>query len=322
MRRATRSCVLQPMPAGTGDSYGRPMTVTETRTDIANPEQGARAQLLADLPVTERRLPLGGLPTAVIEGGDGPPIVLLHGPGESGAKWLRIVPDLVTTNRVVAPDLPGHGSSAVPAATPVEDEMDRWLDDLIDRTCPAPPVLVGHVIGGAIAARYASRRPDRVRSLVLVDTLGLKRFRPAPRFALRMVAFLARPTPRSYDRFMHQCSYDVDDLRRSLGTQWEPFVTYNVAAASGPGSKVVGPMLRRFGMGAISAETLDAITVPTALIWGRHDRANRLRVAEGASTRHGWPLHVIEDCADDPARDRPEEFLGALRSIIATQEEN
>jgi pimeloyl-ACP methyl ester carboxylesterase len=210
----------------------------------------------------------------------------------------------------------------VPAATPTEDEMDRWLDELIERTCPVPPVLVGHVIGGAIAARYASRHPDRIRSLVLVDTLGLKRFRPAPRFALRMVAFLARPNPRSYDRFMHQCSYDLDDLRRSLGTQWEPFVTYNVSAASGPGSKAVGPLLRRFGLGAISPDTLDAISVPTALIWGRHDRANRLRVAERASARYGWPLHVIDDCADDPARDRPAEFLRALRSLTDTHEES
>ncbi len=80
-------------------------------------------------------------------------------------------------------------------------------------------------------------------------------------------------------------------------------------------------MLRRFGMGAIADETLDAISVPTALIWGRHDRANRLRVAERASARYGWPLQVIEDCADDPARDRPEEFLQALRSVITTQEE-
>src|SRR3989337_255283 len=70
-----------------------------------------RERLLASMPVSERRLQLAGISTAVLEGGDGPPIVLLHGPGEYAAKWLGVIPDLVTTHRVIAPDLPGHGTS-------------------------------------------------------------------------------------------------------------------------------------------------------------------------------------------------------------------
>ena len=45
--------------------------------------------------------------------------------------------------------------------------------------------------------------------------------------------------------------------------------------------------------------------MPTTLIWGRHDLATPLRVAEAASARYGWPLHVIEDAADDPPVERP-----------------
>jgi pimeloyl-ACP methyl ester carboxylesterase len=63
----------------------------------------------------------------------------------------------------------------------------------------------------------------------------------------------------------------------------------------------------------IPPEDLAQIAVPTTLIWGRHDRANRPRIAEAASARYGWPLRVIEDCADDPPRDQPEAFLEALR---------
>src|SRR5919197_5155852 len=74
----------------------------------------ARERLLAGLPVAERRLELAGISTAVLEGGAGRPVVLLHGPGEYGAKWMRVIPDLVTTHRVIAPDLPGHGASEVP----------------------------------------------------------------------------------------------------------------------------------------------------------------------------------------------------------------
>jgi pimeloyl-ACP methyl ester carboxylesterase len=47
----------------------------------------------------------------VLKGGDGPPVVLLHGPGEFTAKWMPVIPDLLATHRVVAPDAPheGHG---------------------------------------------------------------------------------------------------------------------------------------------------------------------------------------------------------------------
>jgi pimeloyl-ACP methyl ester carboxylesterase len=276
-----------------------------------------RERLLAGIAVTERRLELAGVSTAVLEGGDGPPIVLLHGPGEFAAKWLRVIPDLVRSHRVVAPDLPAHGASEVPEGQLDADRVLAWLGELIERTCPSPPALVGHVLGGAIAARFAANRGDRVGRLVLVDTLGLGRFRPAPRFALTMIGFMARPTERTYSRFMRQCSFDLDALREEMGERWEPFVSYNLDLARAPSAKAAGRLMRELGVPRIPPEDLARIAAPTTLIWGRHDRANRPQIAEAASARYGWPLHVIEDCADDPPRDQPEAFLEALR---ATQE--
>jgi hypothetical protein len=52
-----------------------------------------RARLLAGLPVIERRLQVAGVSTAVLEGGAGPPIVLLHGPGDFAGMWMRIISD-------------------------------------------------------------------------------------------------------------------------------------------------------------------------------------------------------------------------------------
>jgi pimeloyl-ACP methyl ester carboxylesterase len=279
----------------------------------------ARQQLLAGIPVTERRLQLAGVSTAVLEGGDGPPVILLHGPGEFAAKWLRVLPDLVTTHRVVAPDLPGHGASDADGGRLDGDRVSAWLGELIEQTCPSPPVVVGHVLGGAIAARFAIDRGHRLTRLVLVDTLGLARFRPAPRFGLTMIGFLARPTERTYGRFMRQCSFDLDGLREQMGDRWEPFVAYNLELARGPGAKAAGRLMRQLGVPRIPPGDLARIAVPTTLIWGRRDRANRLRVAEAASTRYGWPLHVIEDCADDPPRDQPEAFLEALRTATERQ---
>jgi len=52
---------------------------------------------------------------------------------------------------------------------------------------------------------------------------NMARFRPAPRRAVTMIAFLMRPTERTYTRFMRQCSYDLDGLREEIGARWQPF---------------------------------------------------------------------------------------------------
>jgi pimeloyl-ACP methyl ester carboxylesterase len=71
-------------------------------------------------------------------------------------------------------------------------------------------------------------------------------------------------------------------------------------------------LMEQFGMPAIAPTELAQITVPTTLIWGRHDLATPLSVAEAASARYAWPLHVIEAAADDPALEQPAAFLRAL----------
>lgn len=279
----------------------------------------ARERLLAEMPVTERRLELAGIPTAVLEGGDGQPIVLLHGPGEHAAKWMRVMPDLVTTHRVVAPDLPGHGTTDLPDGPLSTDRVLAWLGELIERTCPMPPTLVGQILGGAIAARFASHRSDRLSRLVLVDTLGLGSFQPTPEFGLALTDFMAGPTEETHDRLWRQCAFDLDRMRDRMGESWEWLKAYNLDRARATNLHAAQhSLMTQFGMPAIPPADLMRITVPTTLIWGRHDLATQLTIAESASTRYGWPLHVIENAADDPPIEQPEAFLRALREALET----
>ncbi len=185
----------------------------------------ARERLLAGLEVDERRLALAGIPTAILEGGDGTPVVLLHGPGEFAAKWWRVIPELVERHRVVAPDLPAHGASQTPAEPLDEARVLAWLDELIHHTCPSPPTLVGHVLGGAIAARFAVEHGDRLARLVLVDTLGLARFRPQPRFAATLIGLQLRPRAR-LQPVQTRFSADLPRLREDMGDRWEPYMSY------------------------------------------------------------------------------------------------
>jgi pimeloyl-ACP methyl ester carboxylesterase len=280
--------------------------------------EDARERLLSGLPVTERRSQLAGVSTAVLEGGDGPPIVLLQ--AEFAAVWMRVIPELVTTHRVIAPDLPGLGASEVSDGPPDANAVLTWLDELIEQTCAIPPVLVGKGPGGALAARFAIEQSDRIDRLVLVDAHGLDRYRPAPGMALTFIGVLLRPTERGLQRgFGHYCFVDLDAVRAEMGERYEWMAAYALDRFRTPSVKAAMRSLMRQLASAIPPRDLDRIAVPTTLIWGRHDLGVRLNVAEKASARYGWPLHVIENARDDPAIEQPQAFLRALHGALGTE---
>ena len=276
-----------------------------------------RERLLAGLPVTERRFAVAGVSTAVLEGGHGPPVVFLQ--TEFAAVWMRVIPELVRTHRVIAPDLPGLGASRVSNGPPRVDTVLRWVGELIEQTCPTPPVLVGKGAGGAIAARFAVDHSDQLQALVLVDTYGLARYRPAPGMALTFAGVMLRPTERGLERgFRNYCFVDLDGVRGEMGERWEAIAAYALDRFRTPAVRAAMRHLMRPLASAIPPHDLARITVPTTLIWGRHDRAVRLNVARLASERYGWALHVIEDARDDPAIEQPQAFLKALRTALDT----
>ncbi|MQA73528.1 MAG: alpha/beta fold hydrolase [Solirubrobacterales bacterium] len=288
----------------------RPATATATALE-------ARARLVGALPVDEIRLEIEGISTVLLAGGDGPPIVFLHGPGGNAAHWMRVIPDLVATNRVIAPDLPGQGASELDEAPLDGERALAWLGALIEETCEPPPALVGNALGGAIAARFAARAGERVGRLVLVDALGLADFDPAPPFGAALDEFLNAPGEQTHDGLWAHCAHDLDRLRGDMGDGWDRFKAYNVDRATTPSvAAALGALMGEFGFPAIPAAELERIAVPTSVIWGHHDLATRLAAAESACERYGWPLRVIEDCADDPPVEQPEAFLAALREAL------
>jgi pimeloyl-ACP methyl ester carboxylesterase len=292
----------------------------EERQDAPDaPGAAARRALLAGVPVTDRRIEVAGITTAVLEGGDGPPLVLLHGPGEFAPGWLRVLGDLVEGHRVIAPDLPGHGASTVDRGALDAGRVLAWFDELLTATCQdQPPVVVGRTGGGAIAARFAVDHSDRLDRLVLVDALGLAEFHPTARFELAITRFLAEPSEHAYDRLMAECLFDVDGVRDQLGGAWDPFEAYAVELARMPSVQAaVGVVLGELCVAALPPADLERISVPTTLVWGRHDLATDLTVAEAAAARFGWPLFVIEDAGDDPALDQPQAFVATLREVLA-----
>jgi len=280
----------------------------------------ARNAATAGLPVEDRRLELAGVRTAVLEGGAGHSVVLLHGPVANATHWGRVIPALTERHHVVAPDLPGQGASA---ATPggTREEVLEWLDALVDQTCDAPPAMVGVTLGGAIAASYAAAHPGRLESLVLVDALGLGPFAPAPRFGAALNAFLADPRGETYDGLWRVCAFDVDRMSAAMGETWDTLRGYGIHLIDDSQTMAgLGALMQAFALRQLHDDVLARIDVPTTLVWGRQDLATTLVVAQAASEKYGWPLSVVEDCADEPPMERPEELLAVLEQAIDRME--
>lgn len=281
-------------------------------------QNSARQRLLSRLPVRERRLEIGGVSTAVLEGGEGHPVVLLHGPGAHALAWMRVIPGLVGRYRLIVPDFPAHGAS-----TAFDGELDvsratAWLAELVERTCARPAALVGHLMGGSIAAYLAAAQPQKVGKLVLVNSMGLTALAPLPEFGLAISRFFSEPSGPSHEQLWQHCAHDLEGLKRQMAETWKDFEDYNVETASSPALGASVPkLLELFAQNPLEPALLERISAPVTLVWGRHDRATPFAVAEAASKRYGWPLHIIEGANDDPPVERPEALVLVLRDVLS-----
>jgi pimeloyl-ACP methyl ester carboxylesterase len=278
------------------------------------------ARLLEGMPVTERRLDLAGVSTSLLEGGEGPPIVLLHGQGGFAAHWVQVIPHLVGSHRVVAPDVPGLGQSEVRAGRLDAPGLVAWLSDLIAQTCPEPPTLIGISLGGSMAARFAVKHGDRVRRIVLVNSGGLGRAWPAPGALVALVWYSMRRSPATFDRVIRYVVVDPERVRNEWGDRWAAFRAYDMDRTAQKKVRAAdSQLLRCMNMPRIPPDQLREISVPVALIWARNDRITRFRIAEDASARFGWPLYPIDDCGHFSIGERPDAFLEALRAAIGAR---
>lgn len=275
-----------------------------------------RERLLAGLPLTERRVELAGVSTVVLEGGEGPPLVLLHGGIESGGVyWAPVISALARSHSLVVPDFPGLGESE-PLARLDSAAVADWFAQLVQSTCSEEPALIAHSLLGNLAARIAGGRGARLRRLVLYGTPAIGPYRMP--LGLRVVAirFALRPTERNEERFERRAFHDLDRARRRDPGWFEAWSAYSRARAVVPHCKRTMRWLIASCTKEIPEADLRRIAGPTGLLWGRHDRFVYLDHAEAASARLGWPLHVIDDAGHVPHVEQPEAFLGALRAEL------
>jgi 3-oxoadipate enol-lactonase len=108
-----------------------------------------------------------------VEGGDGFPVILLHGNGLTHAAWRHFFPQAAKHYRTIAYDLRAMGGSEAPGRRGVvftNEDHARDLEAFLDALGIERAALVGHAFGAMVAMRTAIDHPERVRALVIVDT--------------------------------------------------------------------------------------------------------------------------------------------------------
>jgi pimeloyl-ACP methyl ester carboxylesterase len=269
-----------------------------TRTRQTHPVEVRQVyeRVLAGSSVRGRPVEVGaGGRVHLLEKGEGPPVVLLHGTGNAAGFLLPLLHELQGV-RAIAPDLPGVGLS-----DPIDLPADRyretavaWLDRLLDTLELDATTLVGHSGGGVWALWYALAHPDRVRRLVLIGPPALpKTSCPLP---MRLVATpgvgallprLAPPTPKSVLRLAsvmgEQATLarrpDLIDLLVALGR--DPVTD---RAAKAEIRLLVSPfaLLSRSGFrgrSRVRPDELRQVAMPTLIVWGERDPLGGVAVA-------------------------------------------
>ena len=125
--------------------------------------------------VVEKRTFVQGRPAAYSVAGAGMPVVLLHGWALAHHTYRDVIASIAGQGcRVIAPAMPGFGGThELPASDFSMAGYGRWVADLLEALgVTEPAVVVGHSFGGGVAIRLSHDHPDRVRSLVLVNSVG------------------------------------------------------------------------------------------------------------------------------------------------------
>jgi 3-oxoadipate enol-lactonase len=114
-----------------------------------------------------------GIELAYQEQGQGEAVVLLHGFCGSSAYFEYIIPELSKKYRVIAPDLRGHGNSAVPVGTYSMELFAEDIKQLLDALDISEATLLGHSLGGYVTLAFAEKYSDRLKAFGLIHSTGL-----------------------------------------------------------------------------------------------------------------------------------------------------
>jgi pimeloyl-ACP methyl ester carboxylesterase len=260
--------------------------------------------------------------------GSGPPLLLLHGIGDTSQTWSRVMPILAAHYTVIAPDLLGHGLSDKPRADYAISAYACGMRDLLAVLDIDAATVVGHSLGGGVAMQFAYQFPERCERLVVVSSGGVGReVHPLLRLAAGPAAEVVLPIATAAPvRWAVRRSASL--LKRlpiaSLGEDTDYVISrYDGLASARSRSAFLRTLRAGVDLRGQVITMLDrcylAAGLPTLIVWGTEDPVIPVRHARIAhEAMPGSQLQLFEGAGHFPHRDDPVRFANVLHEFIAS----
>jgi pimeloyl-ACP methyl ester carboxylesterase len=278
-----------------------------------------------------RRLPLQhvtihGHDVGFRRGGNGEPILLIHGLAGSSRTWDDVMPTLVTHYDVTAPDLLGHGESAKPMGDYSLGAFASGLRDLLSVLGVESTTIVGHSFGGGVAMQLAYQHPHLVDRLVLVGSGGLGRevswllrLLTLPGFEYVMPIGFPKPlVDRATDVGRHLGRRNIRSPK--LAEMWRAYASLAGAQNRSAFVRTMRGVIEPTGQMVNAQDRLYlAAHIPTLIVWG--DRDGIIPVSHAHRAHELIPtsrLEILEGVGHFPHVEAPERFTEVLLDFMAT----
>jgi len=255
--------------------------------------------------MVERYVEIDGVRTHVLQAGDGPPLVYLHGVAPAG-DWLPLHDQLARAFTVYAPDHPGFGLTPRPEWLSGMDDFVLHYEELFRALGLEQPVLVGFSLGGWIAAELAVTYPERVGGLVLFNAAGLHvdgaLIPDLPALSRERLTETVFHDPLAADAYYKSRVLPEERLRQYRAMTTTALIAWN---------PWFDPKLQR---------RLRRIQCPTLVLWAEHDRL--IPPVYGEAYRDAIPgarLEVLPHCGHMAPIECPEAVAEAVLRFCNTQ---
>ncbi len=284
-----------------------------------------RPRAAVDVAITSRTI--HGYRRAYRYGGSGPALLLLHGIGDSSEGWAPLLPALARRFTVIAPDLLGHGHSAKPRADYSVAAYANGMRDLLEVLGIDRVTVIGHSLGGGVAAQFAYQYPEHVERMVLVSTGGVARdVSPLLRAATVPFAELALPLLNTIPSKIAVRTL-VESLRligSDLGRDAKEVMRVIDGMPDGPARSAFSHTLRsvvdwRGQLVTMLDRCYLAEGMPTMLVWGSRDAIIPVAHAHLAhAAMPGSRLEIYPGAGHFPHHADPVRFVTELEDFIDT----
>jgi len=236
-------------------------------------------------------------------------VLFLHGLGTSSSTWIHVLPHLARKHNVFALDFPGFGFSRITNGKPVFtlNELRETVETFVMKTIRTPLTLVGHSLGGWIAAECAIRHQADVSRLVLLNPAGVYHSgveETGKLFAIR----------------------NLKELYSLLNRLWWKYPWYfkpfAPAILADLRRRRVSELIETVAKGDFLNDRLQGLSIPVDLIWGKNDAVISTEVVE--LLKRALPqlrVRFIEKCGHVPQLERPRIVKAFLDEILEERDD-